>query len=93
MLHSNAAVSSSSLDLDISLLPEASSPGVLHQPVVDSALVAVAHHGHLVVRSPDTVRVGDGLAAPVVVEDSTTVVSEVGGLERGAVRRDISTQT
>ena len=86
MLHSNATVSSSSLDLDVAVLPEASSPGVLHQPVVDPSLVAVAHHGHLVVQSPDTVRVRDGLATPVVVEDATAVVSEVGGLETGEVR-------
>ena len=93
MLHANPTVSSPSLDLDVPILPEASPPGVLHQPVVHTPLVAVAHHGHLVVQSPDAVGVGDGLAAPVVVEDSTTVVSEVGDLERGAVRRDISTQT
>ena len=83
MLHSNTTVPSSSLDLDVAALPEASPPAVLHQPVVDSPLTAVTHHGHLVVQSPDTVRVGDGLTASAVVEDSTAVVSEVGGLGGG----------
>ena len=82
MLHANPTVSGPSLDLDVPVLPEASPPGVLHQPVVHTPLVAVAHHGHLVVQSPDTVRVRDGLAAPGVVEDSAPVVSEVGGLDR-----------
>ena len=83
MLHSNTTVPSSSLDLDVAALPEASPPAVLHQPVVNSPLTTVAHHGHLVVQSPDTVGVRDGLTAPAVVEDSTAVVSEVGGLGRG----------
>ena len=93
MLHSNTTVSSSSLDLDVAALPKAHPPGVLHQPVVQASLVAVADHGHLVVQSPDTVGVGDGLAAPVVVEDSAAVVSEVGGLEWVWVSRDITTPT
>ena len=90
MLHSNPTVSSPSLDLDVPVLPEASPPGVLHQPVVHTPLAAVAHHGDLVVQSPDTVRVADGLTAPVVVEDSAAVVSEVCCLERNEVRREIS---
>ena len=93
MLHSNTTVSSSSLDLDVATLPEASPPAVLHQPVVQASLVAVADHGHLVVQSPDTVGVGDGLTAPTVVEDSTAVVSEVGGLEWVWVSRDVTTLT
>ena len=39
MLHPNAAVPGASLDLDVAVLPEASPPAVLHQPVVHSPLV------------------------------------------------------
>ena len=80
MLHPNPAVAGSSLDLDVSVLPEAGTPGVLDQPVVLAALVAVPDHGHLVVEDPDAVRVTHSVAAAGVVEDSATVVTEVGGL-------------
>ena len=39
MLHPNAAVPGASLDLDVAVLPEASPPAVLDQPVVHSPLV------------------------------------------------------
>ena len=80
MLHPNPAVAGSSLDLDVAVLPEPGAPGVLDQPIVLPALVAVPDHGHLVVEDPDAVRVTYRVAAAGVVKDSAAIVTEVGSL-------------
>ena len=80
MLVSNATVTRSSLDLHVSVHSPASSPGVLHQPVVLSSLSSIANNGNLMVEGPDTVGISAGLTTSAVLINTTSIVTKVGSL-------------